>query len=220
MRRVSLLLLLVACGSVQRPRPTDGAIAGLVRDRTSGDPLGNVTLELSSGAATKSTNDGLYTIDHVRPGHYTLVARYTDESVTVENISVDAGEATYVDVDFALDAPAPVVVDFATARQDAITRYQSPHGVTSIEGTVSELTTRERVGGAVVTAVGGPRDETLQTVTDETGRYQFGAVEPGTYVVSAYYNVGGRGQIEVRRSGIAVERAQRVRVPLFVELKR
>jgi protocatechuate 3,4-dioxygenase beta subunit len=58
----------------------------------------------------------------------------------------------------------------------------------------------------------------LQTVTNEHGRYRFDAVEPGTYVVSAYYNISGRGQIEVRRAGIEVERAQGVIVPIWLEL--
>ena len=45
-------------------------------------------------------------------------------------------------------------------------------------------------------------------------------VEPGTYVVSAYYNIGGRGQIEVRRSDIEVARAEGVIVPIWVELSK
>jgi len=81
------------------------------------------------------------------------------------------------------------------------------------------MTTRERMIGAVVTAV-GPRGDVLQTVTDKQGRYRFDAVDPGVYVISAYYNIGGRGQIEVRRSGIAVEPEQGVIVPIWVELSK
>ena len=213
-------MLVVACGSAQRAKPTEGAIAGLVRDSASGDALGNVSLRLSSGATAQSMRDGVYTIDHVKPGRYTLVARYTDQSVTITNITVDPGEATYVDVKFTLGSSEPVVVDFAHPRQDEITRYRPRGGATRIEGTVNDLTSRDRVSGAVVTAIGGPRDETLQTISDEQGRFRFDAVEPGTYIVSAYYNIGGRGQIEVRRSDIVVERAEGVVVPLWVELSK
>jgi hypothetical protein len=36
--------------------------------------------------------------------------------------------------------------------------------------------------------------------------------------VSAYYSISGRGQIEVRRSGIQVAAAEAVVVPLWIEL--
>ena len=52
------------------------------------------------------------------------------------------------------------------------------------------------------------------------GRYRFDNVTAGTYAISAYYSIGGRGQIEVRRSDIAVGPYQGVLVPLFIELKR
>jgi hypothetical protein len=38
--------------------------------------------------------------------------------------------------------------------------------------------------------------------------------------VSAYYSIGGRAQIEVRRSAITVEGAEAVVVPLWIELGR
>lgn len=213
-----LLVLLVACGAAQRPRPTEGSIGGLVRDHASGEPVGMASLTLSNGLTATSAPDGLYAIDHVRPGRYTLVARFAGQPVTIKNIDVRAGSATFVDVTFTLGNPEPIVVDFGDPTQGAITRYKPKREVTRIEGTVSEAGTRQRVSGAVVTAIGGPRAEVLQTVTDAQGRYHFDAVEPGTYAVSAYYNIGGRGQIEVRRSDIVVERAEGVIVPIWVEL--
>lgn len=215
-----LLVLLAACGAAQRPQPTEGSIGGLVRDRASGDPIGMASLELSSGATARSAPDGLYAIDHVKPGRYTLVAQFAGQPITIKNIDVRAGDATFVDVTFTLGNPDPIIVDFGDPTQGEITRYKPKRNITLIEGTVSELTTRERVIGAVVTASGGPRAETLQTVTDTQGRYKFDAVEPGTYVVSAYYNIGGRGQIEVRRSDIVVARAEGVVVPIWVELSK
>lgn len=215
-----LLVLLAACGAAQRARPTEGSIAGLVRDRGSGEPVGMAQLALSSGATATSAPDGLYAIDHVKPGRYTLVGRFAGQPVTIENIDVRAGAATFVDVTFTLGDPEPIVVDFGDPEQGQITRYKPRRDVTLIEGTVSEFGTRERVVGAVVTAVGGPRESVLQTVTDGHGRYRFDGVEPGTYAVSAYYAITGRGQIEVRRGDIRVDRDEGVIVPIWVELSK
>ena len=217
-RTTILLVLLAACGAAQRPRPTTGSIGGLARDNASGEPVAMASLALSNGARVTSLPNGLYVIDDITPGRYTLVAKFAGQPITIKNIDVRAGDATFVDVNFTLGSPDPILVDYGDPTQGAITHYRPKREITLIEGTVSELQTRERVIGAVVTAVGGPRAETLQTITDNHGRYKFDVVEPGTYVVSAYYNIGGRGQIEVRRAGIEVEHAQGVIVPIWVEL--
>jgi hypothetical protein len=213
-----LLVLLAACGAAQHPRATTGSLAGLARDHGSGEPVGMASLQLSSGVRTTTDTAGLYAIDHLKPGRYSMIAKFAGQPVTIKNIDVQAGEATFVDITFTLGQPDPILVDYGDPTQGAITHYRPKRDITLIEGVVSEMQTRERVEGAVVTAVGGPRDETLQTVTDRHGRYKFETVDPGTYVVSAYYNIGGRGQIEVRRAGIEVGRAQGVIVPIWVEL--
>src|SRR5688572_21516365 len=74
-----LLVLLAACGAAQRPRPTEGSIGGLVRDRASGDPVGMASLKLSNGATATSAPDGLYVIDHIKPGRYTLVGQFAGQ---------------------------------------------------------------------------------------------------------------------------------------------
>jgi hypothetical protein len=215
------MILLAACGTAGSARgshhPNDGALGGVVRDEDSGEPLALAELHLSNGASAKSLRDGIYLIDHVKPGRYSLVATYAGQTVTVNNIDVKVGDPMFVDVMIPLGRPEPVTIDFST-KLDAITRYTPKNGVARLEGAVSEQSTRARVAGAVVTAVGGPRADTLQTVTDDAGRYHFDAIEPGTYAISAYYNIGGRGQIEVRRSDIAVERGEGVIVPITLEL--
>ena len=70
----------------------------------------------------------------------------------------------------------------------------------------------------MITATGGPRKETIQTVTDDHGRYRFDGLVPGTYEVSAYYSLGGHGQIELRRTDIEVTGAEAAIVPMWVEL--
>ena len=215
-----LLFLLAACGASHGPsstRSSDGSIGGLVRDQDSGTPLAMAELRLSTGATAKSTRQGLYSIDHIKPGRYSLLATYAGQPVTVNNIDVRAGDVTFVDITFTLGRPDPISVDFSDPSLSEITHYKPANKVTLIEGTVSEVGSRQRIPGVVVTAMTGAPSDTLQTVTDDQGRYRFDDVAPGTYSISAYYSVGGRGQIEVRRTDIHVEREEGVVVPLWVE---
>jgi hypothetical protein len=218
-----LLVLLAACGGAAHPRPTEGSIGGLVRDRASGDPVAMAEIQVA-GHETRSASDGLYSIDHLRPGRYTMHAHFAGQPITIRNIDVKAGDATFVDVTFTLGNPESIDVDFGDPTQGAIKRYypkQLSPSLALIDGTVSELGTRMRIVGAVVTAEGpGGPQAALQTVTDDQGRYRFDNIAPGTYAVSAYYSVGGRGQIEVRRSDIEVAGAEHVEIPIWIELSK
>ena len=220
-----LAVLLVACGAAQHPRPTGGSIGGLARDHDSGDPVAHAEVRIRAQGqiqplVAKTSNDGLFSVEHLAPGKYSLTAWFAGQAVNIENIIVRDAEPTIVDVTFTLGRPDAVTYDFGSAKDSAIDHYKPKNLAPTdsiIEGTISDLGTRERVGGAVVTAIGGPLSETVQTVTDDQGRYRFPRVSPGTYAVSAYYSIGGRGQIEVRRSGIEVRGAEAVIVPLWVE---
>lgn len=222
-----LVLVLAACGAAQHaPRPTTGAIGGLARDHDSGEPVAKAEIRIRAQGeltprTTVSAREGIYGFDHLPPGKYSLTALFAGQPVDVENIDVVAGEATIVDVVFTLGKPDPVRWDFGNAKEGEIDRYRPPrHAKDSglIEGTVNDAGSKVRVAGAVVTAVAGADSETLQAVSDEQGRYRFDLVPPGTYVISAYYSIGGRGQIEVRRSDIHVDGAEAVVVPLWIEL--
>ncbi len=226
--RLAILCLVVACGATVRPpAATTGAIAGLARDQDSGDPVAKAQVKVrpTGGTATLdavSNDDGLYDVDNLKPGTYELTAMFAGQPVTVVNIAVARGETTYVDVVFTLGRPEPLRVDYNDAKKGQINRYRPPNlseTVSLIEGTVNDLSTRERIPGAVVTAVttGG---ETQQTVSDDHGRFRFDPLPPGTYSVSAYYSIGGRGQVEVRRSQIQVVGAEAVVVPLWIETVR
>jgi hypothetical protein len=189
-------------------------ITGLARDKASGDTLEGAAIQVGTHAVT-SDKVGLYQVDGLAPGAYTLVARYADQPVTVTNIDVTAGQATYVDIAFTLGEVAPSTYDYRNTRENEIERFKTL--IPRIEGTVSDSATRTRVAGAVVTATG---NETLQTVTDDNGRYRFDQLQPGTYAISAYYSIGGRAQIEVRRSDISVAAREGVLVPLYIEMSR
>jgi hypothetical protein len=225
------LFVVAACGStgVQLHAASDvsvGTIVGLARDHDSGDivakaqihirPQGQIApLETITGA------DGFFGIGHLAPGKYSLTASYGGQNVDVHSIDVKPGNPTVVDVMFTLGQPDPIAVEFGDPRESEIDHYK--HGHALIEGTISNRLNHDRVVGAVITAVGpgvGPMVPTLQAVSDDQGRYRFDPVPPGVYIVSAYYGVAERGQIEVRRSDIDVPAHEGVIVPLWVETER
>jgi Carboxypeptidase regulatory-like domain len=224
-----LLVLLVAAScattTVQRPRPTTGGIAGLARDHDSGDPVAKAEIRLRAidgkNHVTTSSDNGLYDIESLAPGKYALVAIFAGQPVEVTNIDVHAGKVTMVDIVFTLGRPEPIRVDFGN-KASQIDHYKPRNGspmTAIIEGTVNDTATKERVVGAVVTAATGDIALTQQTISDDQGRFRFEA-RPGVYSVSAYYSIGGRAQIEVRRSNITVDGAEAVHVPLWIEMDR
>ncbi len=216
------------CGAAPaRPRPTTGAIAGLARDHDSGDPVARAEIRVRGQGAggekppreTRSSEHGLYDVDHLPAGRYQLAALFAGQPIDVTSIEVRSGETTFVDLVFTLGRPDPIRVNYGDPTATVIDRYHprdldAAHAV--IEGTVNDTQTRERVAGAVVTAVA--HGDTEQTITDDQGRYKFPGLRPGTYAVSAYYSISGRGQIEVRRGDIAVAGAEAVIVPLWIEM--
>jgi uncharacterized surface anchored protein len=223
-----LLAACAACGAAQTPhRPTVGSIAGLVRDHDSGTVIAQAGIHVrAAGDMTRhdarSNADGHYAIGQLRPGRYSLDAEFAGQPIDVEDIAVRAGNATIVDLTFTLGRPDAVHVDFGNAREGAIDRYKPPALAASagrIEGTVNQVGTRDRIGGAVVMA-SGQTGSALETVSDDQGRYRFDDLAPGVYTVSAYYSIGGRGQIEIRRSEIQVAGGTAVVVPLWVEVAR
>ena len=218
-----------ACHPTPRPARTTGSIIGLVRDSASGEPIALAELnlhadgELTRHARTTSTREGLYDFDHLRPGRYSITAYFAGDAVEISNITVIAGRVVPVDVAFELGRAEPLIVDYGNAKDGAIARYTPKHANPKtglIEGTVSDSATRERVPGAVVTALGGESEtETRQAVTDDRGRFVFPDLPPGVYAISAYYTISRRGQIEVLRNSLDVHGGEAVIVPLWVELE-
>lgn len=229
MRRCTLhvlvcLFALAACGAAQHPRPTQGAIAGLARDHDSGDPIAKaqIRVRIQGEVAPRvavTGNDGKFIVDHLLPGRYDVSASFAGQPISVSNVDLHAGDTATVDLVFTLGRPDPVTIDFGNPKEGAIDHYE-PRGLAAsqavIEGTVNDQGTHGRVAGAVVTAY---REDgaTLQAVSDDAGRFRFDAA-PGTYAVSAYYSIGDRGEIEVRRMDIHVAGGEAVVVPLWIEI--
>lgn len=223
------LLVLAACGAAtphaSSGQRNEGSIVGLARDHDTGDLVAKakITIRAQGQLAPLTTvtgKDGGFGLAGLPVGTYSLSANFAGTVVDVSNIVVAGGYPTVVDVMFELGKPDPVRKDFGDPSDSAIAYYSPSHHETIIEGTVNNRGSKERIAGAVITAVGpgaGPMAPTLQAVSDDQGRYRFDNIPPGIYVVSAYYSISNRGQMEVRRSDIHVGASQGVIVPLWVE---
>jgi uncharacterized protein (DUF2141 family) len=227
-------LAAAACRPPPVPRPTTGGIIGLVRDAATGESIAKAELvlradgQLERGATAITTAEGYYEFDDLAPGRYTITAHFAGETVEVTNIAITAGRGAPVDIAFELGRADRLTIDYGDPDDGAIRHYRPKAADPStgiIEGTVTDAATRERVPGAVVTAIVMAADhaasdaDVQQSVTDDHGRFVFPRLEPGTYVVSAYYTIERRGQIEVQRNGLAVQAGEALVVPLWVELE-
>src|SRR5690348_6582926 len=102
---LAVTLVASACGAAPpRATPkTTGAILGLVRDKSSGEPIAmaEISLRRDDGlarlAATKTTNDGVYDFDDLAPGAYTVNVYFAGDGVEVDHIAVVAGRVVPVD---------------------------------------------------------------------------------------------------------------------------
>ena len=114
------LACLAACGGPQRARPGTGAIAGLTRDRDSGDPIAKAEIRVRSAASptqfvTASSDLGRFDVAPLLPGRYSLSAAFAGQPVDVVNIDVRAGEVTTVELVFTLGQPDPIRIDLGAA---------------------------------------------------------------------------------------------------------
>jgi hypothetical protein len=218
-----VLVLLVACKPPEHPHATRGGLAGVARDHDSGDAIEQAIIEFAGHQVTSSAT-GAYQLGDLAPGSYQLKASFAGQPLTVDHVVVRAGNTTIVDLTVTLGRPDPIHYDFLALT--LIDRYHPKRlapDVASFEGTVNDAANHDRIAGAVVTAIGpgdGPASTTLQTVSDDQGRYRFETVPPGRYVISTYYSVDAHAQIEVRRSDIDAAGGEALVVPLWLEANR
>lgn len=230
MRRalVVVSLCLAGCrpGSTAGPAPaTTGSIGGVVLDKLSAEPVQAVLTahDQQSFALDSARTDptGAYRIDGLPPGTYDLVVELPGTSLQLTGIPVRAGAVTAFDIPVESGEVEVPSRPFLAVATDAITRFTPPDADPArgrLEGTVTDSVTFERVTGAVITATSPALDQPLSEVSDDGGRFRFGALPPGTYALSAFYQVARRGQIEVRRTAITVDGGTLVVVPMYVEL--
>ena len=229
-RRFLVLVCLAACPHAapppSAPAPTTGGIAGEVRARDTGEPV-RATLtahdQQSFVVETARTGaDGGYAIDGLAPGVYDMVVELPGTTLQLTGIPVTAGHTTGFDVPVDIGGVELPPIAFERVEGGDIRVYAPPEleggDHARVEGTVTDTVSLERVAGAVIVADAPELAEPLTGVSDDRGRFRFPSVPPGTYTLSAFYNVDRRGQIEVRRSEIAVVAGTAVTVPMFVEV--
>lgn len=222
---VVVLVLAAAACHAQPARPTRGAIAGEVRDRVTGEPVAaTLTVHDQQSFAVETARagaDGLYAIEGLAPGTYDMVVVLPGTTLQLTGIPVRAGRTTAFDVPVDVSAVEVPPASFAAVEGDAIETFRPADLAadrTRLLGTVTDSVTLERVAGAVVAATSPALDEPMIVATDDRGRFRFPDAPPGTYTLSAFYQVPRRGQIEVRRSGVEAPAGAAVDVPLFVEV--
>jgi hypothetical protein len=110
-----------ACAGAAHVAFPTGTIAGLARDRASGDPIAKAAIAVrAEGAAlphlaTRSGDRGRYSVPHLSPGRYRLSATFAGQPLEVANIEVRAGQTTEVELVFTLERPEPIWIDLRRA---------------------------------------------------------------------------------------------------------
>ena len=123
MKRFLLLSLLLLVTSLQAQEATTGAIGGKLSDKEmNGEPLpfANVLLKDSSKGTT-SDYDGIYLLDKLQPGTYTVVFSFVGyETLEVPDVVVEAGKVTEVNTELGSSAAAlDEVVITTVSRRDS-----------------------------------------------------------------------------------------------------
>jgi len=223
-RAAVLALALAACHAPHPPAPTTGAIAGLVLDQRSGQPLGMASVAIAregqlAPTVDKTGNDGAFLFPRLTPGRYDVTASYAGVVVQIAGVRVTAGRTTEVDARLLLGVPGTSHVDFGDSHEGDVLRFHPPHADPArglLVGTVTDVATRERIVGTVVTATSPALPQAIQVITDDHGRFRFPDLPPGKYAVSAYYTVAHHATIEVKHE-VEVHGGEGVSVPLFIE---
>jgi hypothetical protein len=223
--RAALLVVVAACHHATPATPTTGGIAGLVRDQDSGTALARARLAIQRDGTLKPAliatgYDGTYALARLVPGRYDVTASYGGVTVDMRGVGVTAGHVVAVDLDLPLGRPFEEHLDFGDPRVGDVRHYQPLHAdpaTGAIEGTITDVATRERVGGSVVTATSPALPQAVQVITDDRGRFTIADLPPGTYSVSAYYTIQHHGTISVEHNLIPVRGGETAVVPLFIE---
>lgn len=123
MKKLLVLTLLLIVGAIQAQDTTTGSIAGKLSDREmAGEPLpfANVLLK-GTNKGTTSDYDGLYILDKLEPGTYTVVFSFVGyETLEVPNVIVEAGKVTEVNTDLGSSAASlDEIVITTVSRRDS-----------------------------------------------------------------------------------------------------
>jgi len=123
MKNFLVLTLLLIVSVIQAQNTTTGSIAGKLSDREmAGEPLpfANVLIKNTSKGTT-SDYDGLYMLDKLESGTYTVVFSFVGyETLEVPNVLVEAGKVTQVNTELGSSAAAlDEIVITTVSRRDS-----------------------------------------------------------------------------------------------------
>jgi hypothetical protein len=198
-----------------------GAVTGVVVDAESERPISMVTLaavdDRLRSLDASSDGAGRYRIEGLAPGTYRIVAYYGVEVLEWQAVRVRAGQDTVLDVAFGPGSPAapPPGDAAAPAAEGAATGRATG----AIEGAIHDGLSGESLPGAVVAAISPALREPMLAMADEGGRFHLPALPPGTYTLSTYYHLVSRGNIEVRRTNVAVHAGRITTIELVLDTK-
>ncbi len=125
MKKFLVLALLLFISVTQAQNTTTGSIAGKLSDREmAGEPLpfANVFLKGTSKGTT-SDYDGLYILDKLEPGTYTVVFSFVGyETLEIPDVVVEAGKVTEINTELGSSAAAldEVVITTVTRRDSQV----------------------------------------------------------------------------------------------------
>src|SRR5258705_4148842 len=92
-RSTFIAVLLIACAAHAYAQPPSGAIAGLVVDARTMQPLGGVLVELATPhLVTTTDSDGGFRLEGIPPGRYELLISFVGYAFTRRDVEVAAGE--------------------------------------------------------------------------------------------------------------------------------
>jgi len=117
-----LLSILIICFSIVCTAQQTGSLTGALSDKETGGqplPFANVIIKGTSKGTT-SDFDGLYTIDNLEPGTYTVVFSFIGyETVEVPNVKIEANKPTEVNTSLGSSAAAleEVIVSVQISRE-------------------------------------------------------------------------------------------------------
>lgn len=217
-------LSLAACHRPAHPvGPASGSLGGLVRDAATGEGVEGSRIVLRrpgtiAPSQSVTDGDGAYMIADLPPGRYEVTA-YADETRLGEReVEVIAGRVSGLDfVVGAVDDAATVDLNAPSAAP--LWRYRrrgADPALGEILGTVTDLHHGDRLAGAVVSLILDGEDNAEVLVTNDSGRFAATGLRPGTYTVSALYELARVGQIEVRRTNVQIGGGETVVVPLWL----
>lgn len=132
---LSFLLLLFGAPDVMAQT---GTIEGTVTDGTTGDPLPGANVVVAGTNFGTATNaNGNYQIDGIDPGTYTVQASFVGyEEAAEQNVEVEAGETTVVDLQLAPAEAAleeVVVVGYGEQRREQVSGSVSQVSASDIQ---------------------------------------------------------------------------------------